>query len=50
MMKKKFSSQNIDEIILEDFDGTEYKLDALYNCKKIIGVGGFGFVVEAMDN
>jgi len=33
--------------MIEEFDGTFFSLKGYYNCSKIIGVGGFAFVVEA---
>lgn len=49
LMKRKFNQWKLDEIILEDFDGSEYYLTSYYKCRKILGVGGFAYVLEAFD-
>ena len=49
LMQWKFNQWDLDEMIVEDFDGSEYYLKSFYNCRRILGVGGFAFVAEAFD-
>lgn len=48
-MAKKFKQNTLEEIQIENFDGSTFFLKTVYHCTWVIGVGGFGFVVEAFD-
>ena len=48
-LNKKLMISNIDDILLKDYEGNEYKLDHFYKIGKFLGAGGFGYVISARD-
>jgi len=48
-MEKKLNTTSWDEIILKSFDGEERAITQVYRISDILGVGGFGIVVQARD-
>lgn len=50
-MKKALETTNIWDLLLEDTDGvTRYWFSEFYDYIQMLGCGGFGFVVSAIDN
>jgi len=51
LMKKALETTNISKILLQDTDGvTKYWFSEFYEYKSMLGCGGFGFVVSAIDH
>lgn len=48
-MKKALETTDIWKIVLEDLE-CEYKFSDFYEYIEMLGCGGFGFVVSAIDN